>query len=76
MANQPNPLERLALLEQDVKELKAQARAAELREKNLATRLTKLLQDHSKAQQKIKDLELAARKTDAKITHVAQTRKG
>jgi len=69
------PMERLEILEKDVKDLKRLIKEMTVREQSLAARLTKALNENLKAQQKIRDLELVTRKTDARVTHVAQSRK-
>jgi len=69
------PMERLEILEKDVKDLKRLIKEMTVREQSLAARLTKALNENLKAQQKIRDLELVTRKTDARVTHVVQSRK-
>jgi hypothetical protein len=64
------PLERVAELEKEVKALNRLVKEMLAREKLMATRLAAVTRDHHATTKNVRALDLAARKTDAKIAQV------
>lgn len=79
MTPTPNPLEKIAELEKEIKSLTRLVREAAAREKLMATRLANLAKDHAATAKQLKELTVTTKKVDVKVDSVhsqVQRKKG